>query len=588
MVARAALIFLLAVAGCAGDDDTAPPFDFGFGGSNLASIPPPGCPVLLVQSSPFPPATLTASTVATFPDPQWTVALAGGAAPTATVDATGRIATVLATSPGTYTFTLTFANGACTSFQSVDVTDPLGATAVYRLRALPPSGGKSAPTDTMEILTGGTPLANRSLDLVDGLVVSGILTGPLGATSGEVRFVGTQVPDADTRAGGNGIFSLSVSASNLYRPLLIPDSPTLAPHLGDESPGYDLTMAGFVVTAGAPITGSVSDGTNPIAGAGVVLRAGLLPSGLGQSAGDGSFSLRAEALATPYQLGVSSDGWPTLTLDNVTVPSAGLSIAIAYSVPRVAVSGTVVGSSGGAVAGARVTIESADAIAQAANVTIGGSTLVASGRVSTVVISDALAALPALQLPAGAYVVTVEPPAGSTDGLTTFQTTAPGTWSLTLKPPVALSGTVTDLAGQPVVGARVTATALSGLGAAPAATTDGQGVYTINVGAGTASSVRVEPLAAAKLSDATVFVAAGVSNADITLGPGLQIAGVVYASNNAPVPATLVEAMCWDCATPTILKTAVSDSSGNYKLYLPDPGQRVAADGGTIVDGGAN
>src|SRR5580692_11475304 len=100
-----------------------------------------------------------------------------------------------------------------------------------------PSGPLKMPLTTRpstrlsERLAGGTPLANRSLNLVDGLVVSGILSGPLGATSGEIRFVGTQVPDADTRAGSNGIFSLSVSASDLYRPLLIPDSPTLAPLL---------------------------------------------------------------------------------------------------------------------------------------------------------------------------------------------------------------------------------------------------------------------------------------------------------------------------------------------------------------------
>ena len=583
MVARAALILTLAVAGCAGDDDAGSQPDFGQGyGTDLGTVPPPGCAITLTQSSSYPPAVLMASTAATFPNPRWTVALAGSDAPTAQVDPTGRSAIINADSAGTYTVTLTFANGACSDFQSLDLLNPTGATQAYRLRALPPPGSMSAPTDTMEILTGGTPLANRTLKLDPGTLVGGTLTGPAGAIAGEIRFVGMQVPDADTRAGANGLFSFYVSAADVYRPLLIPDSPTLAPHLGDQGEGYQLSMSGFVVTAGAPISGSVSDGTNPIAGAGVVLRAGLLPSGLGTSASDGSFSLRAEALSTPYQLGVSSDGWPTLTLDNVTVPSAGLNLAIVYSVARVAVSGSVLTSGNSALAGARITIESSDAIAAAANVTIGGSTLVASGRVSRVVTSDSSGALPALQLPAGAYVVTVEPPTGASDGLTTFQTTAPGTWNLTLQPPVSLSGKVTDMAGHAVVGARVTATALSGLGAAPYATTDSGGVYTIPVGAGTASNVRVEPLAAAKLSDATVFVAAGAAKADITLSPGLQIVGLVTSSSSAIVPLALVEAMCWDCATPTILKTAVSDGSGNYKLYLPDPGQRV------VVDGGAN
>ncbi|HEX4459671.1 MAG TPA: hypothetical protein VIA18_16950, partial [Polyangia bacterium] len=321
MVARAALILMVAVAGCAGDDvaNQIGNEDMSFaGGSDMAEAP--GCLVSIAQpTTPYVPATLTASTDSTFADASWSVALAGSPAPATQVDATGRVVTVNATVAGTYTFTVRFANDDCVGVGSIDLLNPTGAMALYRFRGLPPSGSKNAPTDTMVVLTGGTPLANRPVRLDSGSAASGVLSDGMGPIPGEIRFVGMSVPDADTRAGASGTFSVAVGTTDYYQPLLIPDSPLLAPHLGSETEGYALSQGSFTVSAGAPITGSVSDGANPIAGAGVVLRAGLLPSGLGTSAADGTFSLRAEALTTAYQLSVSSDGWPTLTLDDIVV-----------------------------------------------------------------------------------------------------------------------------------------------------------------------------------------------------------------------------------------------------------------------------
>lgn len=561
----------------------------GGGGSDLALGPV--CNVYVTPQQPTAPATLMVHTDSTLPSPTWQVTLAqADSPPVYHVASDGRSLVVDAMQPGTYSFRVTFGGDVpCSGFGSTDVNAPSGIVEIYRLRALPPSGLGLAPTDTLEPIVGGTPAANRTLNVNGGTAVSGVLTGPAGPIAGEIRFIGTRVPDADTRAGGSGSFTVALS-SDLYRPLLIPDSPLLAPHLGDEDLGTNFLGGSFVVGAGVPVTGVVQAGSDPIAGAGVVLRAELLPSGLGTSAADGSFTLQAEPSppTPPYQLAVSSDGWPTLTLplDANTLPAAGLDFAIVYTVARVAVTGSVRGSGGAAVAGARVTIESADAIAGAATVTYGGMPHAASGRISRVVTSDATGALPALQLPAGSYVVTVEPPAGATDGLTTFTTTAPGTWSLALAPTITLGGMVKNSLGMGVDGARVTATALSGLGAAPATVTANGGHYSLQVGSGTASNVRVEPTAGVKLSDATVWVAAGATTADVTLGPGLQISGLVVGPNSAPLPSVLIEALCGSCASPMVLKTTVSDANGRYMIYVPDPGQ-LAVDGGVSADGGS-
>jgi hypothetical protein len=39
------------------------------------------------------------------------------------------------------------------------------------------------------------------------------------------------------------------------------------------------------------------------------------------------------------------------------------------------------------------------------------------------------------------------------------------------------------------------------------------------------------------------------------------------------MPAVLVEAYCADCVVP--VSSAVSDSGGGYRVYLPDPGNRM-------------
>lgn len=581
---RAALIALCALAcGCGaenthggggGQDMAAATADMGMACSTVVDV---------TATSDYAPARLTATAqVFGVSQPTWTVTLAGDSTvytPTP-LDPSNLRVQLDAMKAGTYTFSVYFASGACSGQGVKTLLNPTGATMKYRLRALPPETLGLPLKDTPLVLVGGVPLSSFDLTLSAGTAIAGTLTGPGGATAGEVRLIADSGPDAVTTTT-SGPFTLAVLGDGLYTPLLIPSSVALAPHLGAQAQGLDFAGAPFVVGAGATVGGTVSDvASSPLAGVHVVLRAGALPSGPGTSDATGNFTLHAEPGS--YTLSFGSDGWPEGTLAGVTVPAGGLTIGVQYTVTRAPVAATVVASDGTTpVAGARVTLTSRP-LGTVANVSIGGNVQAAAGRVMRVVASAADGTLPGLALPDGTYDVVVEPPAQSPDGLTALTVTVAGgaTWALRLQPPIALAGRVTGAGGQPVIGARVTAFELAGLGAAPSTLTDNDGHYALTVGAGAPVSLLVEPSALDKLSSRRVALAAGTTQADVALDPGLLVSGQVLSPAGAPLRAVRVEALCWSCSSPTPLADAVSDDAGGYRIYLPDPGNVVVVDGG--------
>jgi hypothetical protein len=56
----------------------------------------------------------------------------------------------------------------------------------------------------------------------------------------------------------------------------------------------------------------------------------------------------------------------------------------------------------------------------------------------------------------------------------------------------------------------------------------------------------------------------------------------VYAPNGGRLPAVVIEALCGSCGSVVPVARTISDGSGNYALYLPDPG--LIYDGG-VLDG---
>ncbi len=540
----------------------------------------------------YAPTDLFATTTAagTLEIPTWTVSLADGEefVPEVTDPQSGLSVKFNAPQAGSYTFRVTFPKASCEGQSSIDVYGRDALSVTYRLRISPPDTAGLPQQDQPFTLFGGTPIGAHDLSLVAGMPIQSTLRGPGGTpTAGEVRLIADSGPDALALAGASGAFALAVSSDAKYTPLLIPTATTLAPQLLAQSSGVDLPSVAFSVDSGETVSGSViAPGSVAIAGARLVLRNGQLPSGVGASATDGSFTLAAEP--GNYVAAVGAVGWPDLSLAGVTVPSAALSLDVQYLVARVAVSATVLASDGKtAVAGARVTLRS-PTLTAAATVNVGGTPRTADGQVNQVLVSAADGSLSGLLLPplaSGSYDVLIEPPPGSSDGMTRLSLPLPaaGSWTLTLQPKVTLSGTIQDLSGVEVGDVRVTAFESAGLGAAPWTLTTSDGRYSLRVDPGSAIQLLVEPPGAVRLAGARIPLAAGTTIANASLPSGLLVAGNVIAPGGGHLPSVVIDALCGSCGSTTPIATALSNSSGFYSLYLPDPG--IAPIDGGVLDG---
>jgi hypothetical protein len=587
-------------SGFPGADLAMPGSDFGvfydasFCTSNIvitANPAPPG-----VTSFAYAPTDLFATTKSPglLETPSWTVSLADGATflPEVVDTQSGLSVKFHAAVPGSYRFQVSFgAAQACPGANSFDVISESAKQLNYRLRVSPPDTAGVPQQDTVITVYGGTKKGDADIHLSPGTPLSGTLKGTGGSgTAGEIRFIADSGPDALATAGSSGAFALAMSPDSYYTPLLIPSSLSLAPALLGRATGATLAAGAFVVDAGQTVSGAVTDPSDSaIAGVRLVLRNGKLPSGVGLSASDGSYSLHAEPGSYVAQVG--ADGWPELSLSGVSVPQAALSLDVKYLVSRVAVTGKVLASDGTtAVGGARVTIRSPQ-LSGVATVNVGGTPETCDGHINQVVVAGADGTLPSLLLPplaSGSYQVLVEPPAGAADGMTllSLPLSSASNWNLVLAPKILLSGNVKDLLGQGVGDVRVTAFETAGLGAAPWTMTTSDGRYMMKVDPGSPITLLAEPPGAAQLVSARLSLPAGATQADVALAPGLLIGGTVYAPGGGTLPSVVVDALCSTCGSTTPIASALSDASGLYKLYLPDPGLNVP-DGG-FVDGGGD
>jgi hypothetical protein len=506
------------------------------------------------------------------------------------------------TEPGEYWFY--FDNGFdCSVSAPYSVNAADGIPATYTFRVSPPVGAGAPMKDFSETIHGGTQPGLRILALDPGIPISSVLTtASAQPVAGEVRFIATSGPDAiatASRAAPVGQFTLFVSAAAHYRPLLIPFDQTLAPMIfATDDSGMNLAnlvttskSSPFVVDAGATVSGSVTGTSGPLQ-ANVVLHAGPVPSSVGTTLADGSFTLHAQPMAGPFDVEVSALGWPTVTLPGVSVPAAGASLQIAYATPRFTVGGSVASSKGTPLVGAHVTIQSRAGhdLANVATIAVGGNAAVAvAGRVNQVVTTLAGGALPPMALPAGDYDLLIDPagatPASSGDGLTFAQATVNGaaTWSLKLAPKVMLMGTVVDSATppQPVAGAKIVAVESGGF--APAFTTSSSsdpaqlGRFSLLVDSGVGIDLMVDPPAASHgLANADVHLPRGTTSTTVVLDPGFAVPAKVTLNGSA-IRGALVQVLAPDGSAPA--PSRVTDSSGRVTVYVPDPGE-LDVDGG--------
>jgi hypothetical protein len=589
---RAAIILAalsaILLIGCSAEDGniygqvdlSAPMVDLRFCTStiDITSSPPPATAGVFVAPADLI-ATATPNTSA-LEKPIWSGVLPDGTdfTPEVIDMVSGLRARYHADQPGAYIFRVTFPGALCEGEKSVTLNAPNAASEQYRFRVSPPTALGIPQQDIAVTVVGHTPSSAVDLALTMGDYFQQTLRGPSGPIAGEVRLLASNgAPDALALAGMNGAFTEYISSTIGYTPLLIPQDSSLAPKLLGNQTGVTLLKGlSYTVDAGQSVAGTVRDATNAaLPGVKIVLRSGKLPSGVGLSAADGTYSLRAQQ--GDFVGTIGADGWPELSLPSVTV-SSGVTLDVKYLVTRSATTATVRDSKGNPVAGARVTARS-PLLQNAATVTVGGTPQSVSGRAKQVAVSASDGTV-SLQLISGNYDVLVEPPAGASDGVTSLSLAASTTWSLALQPKSVLSGQVTDRSGAPVAGVKVTAFETAGLGAAPFVITKSDGTFTILVDAGSPLEVLYEPPAATNLSSLRQVVAAGASQAKAALGPGLRIAGSVL-QGTSKLPSVLIEALCGSCGSDAPIASTLSDATGAYALYLPDPGVQIG-------DGGVN
>jgi hypothetical protein len=529
------------------------------------------------------PATLTAvATGGGAGVPVWTVTKPDGTTATPMpLDASGARVSIVADMPGTYDFQVTFSDSSsipCQGDNSVQVAAPQAEHASYRIRLTPPASSGLPQQDSVLNVYGMTPQSDADWFLVAGTALGGVLSGPSGNIGGEVQLFPQMGPELTVAVGASGSFSLPISIDATYQLVLIPSDPTLAPKLLGPVDGATLLGQSFTVDTGVVVTGLVRDPlAQPLAAASVALRADVLPSGLGTSASDGSYTLHAEPGS--YTLAAAVAGWPDVSLSGVSIGAGGAAINIAQALGQQTVSFTVVHADGTtAVVGAQLALRSRS-IAGAANVSINGVSQPAAGVMRAQGTSGS-GGVYATLMPPATYDVMLTPPAGASEGVTGLAVVVSGsTVTLALAPQRTLMGVVNDSTGTGVGAATISVLSADG-SLLRSTSSDASGVFSVALDAGVPVDLQIDPPGAALLSSVRVHLGAtdgtlgGVlpSTVTVTLPVGLPISGFVRGPSGAPLAGVTVDLLCLSCGDETVLAHAASNSVGMYRLAVPDPG----------------
>lgn len=502
----------------------------------------------------------------------WTVSRGGSDVPFTYAQTNRSAIEFTATDAGIYEVSAQLtpsSNGSCTDSANINVlADTTFENA--RLHIVPPPSAMG-------------PIVDRPIQIHDGsdfalgpvvLELSTLATGTVRNASGVgipaylvLSPQGMGGAMVETFASGTGAFS----ARLLLQPhdvLVIPSATNIAPQrLTNYTPGGTLPM----LTAPDTITGTVHQGATPIANARVQVTIDGVPTTIGVTAANGSYSVlghhQAGASVTVAVTPPATSGLPRLEVTGgITTTSA---IDVAYSaalVPR-NLGGVPVRRGGAALANRAVVLVGNVAGAG----TIAGLTATGYLRVPTT--TDAGGNLPSVLAPAVALsaVTTVGPgdlavgsipataPAAiDAPAMTAIVTTAGGGSA-------ALSGATLDLVPK---GALAAANA-------PALhfTADETGRVTGSIPTGGTYDVRwSDPLG--RVGPLVAYDRASIAAA-YTLPPAVYISGDVTITGNAnPVVGASVQILCDGCTgldRNRPIAEAATDAHGSFRIAVPDP-----------------
>jgi hypothetical protein len=457
--------------------------------------------------------------------------------------------------------------------RQVNVLQPGAVPRAFRLRITPPPSTLAPPQDRTVIIPGGADFAYGALLLEPIMQRFGTVRSGADAVPAYLRFTPTATEGAtvaETVSASDGSFSVSVGAQ-LHDVLVVPTGGQ-APYLLS---GWNPMTPLIEGPIGSVITGVVLDPDGvPLAGARVSMKRSELPSTVGVTAADGTFTLRVQS-GLPGELMVvppADSGLPRLlgAADGVSF-SAPLQIRYRNGLQRRDVGGVQLRRQGAAMAGAQAIFVGELADAGRIN---GTTPLRGVVRIAATAGSDGR--LLATRVPQAALFAVVLPAARELAVLP-FDATAAPPAALDAPAMRTVTGTALTSAGVAAPGAVVDLLPRGALALA-----DVPGLST-TAGSGGAFSLPAAPGGSylGELSDPrgrgagrSFDVAAPGSVGAISLALGRQLVGsVLPLLSSSPVKGAAIELFCFSCsraAQQRALSSAVTDVDGSFRLIVPE------------------
>jgi hypothetical protein len=583
---RHGLILALALAGCAGDfaggddgnvTDAGGTNDSAPAGCAIAYDPidPVASPVLPIR------AYLVLQGATGFPTFTWTVYFGSTMIPFDFAASDESQISFIAATPGSYQVHVNISGAPqCPSASvTINVAAPGANNDVFRLRAVP-SPTIAPPQETFIQVKGGADVT-RAIALDSGIAANGtvINSATNGGITAYLKFMPRSMPTAfteqfSTSSGSYGLRLLPLD----HDVLVIPGVPGLAPKL---VPWTAIpTTSTLTVGPGTAVTGTVRNPAgNGFGGAKVQLYAGGVPSTLGTTAADGSFSVRTDFPASATQVTVkvtppAASGLPRLEATSAFNLASALNISYAPGLIACDLANVPVRRAAANQPNAQVSI--VGSLAGVAG-TING--INATNTVRVTATSSGSGTLPSMLVPRGSLFAVTE--VSTMDhAVSAINTSTCSVAQIDAPVMTTINGTTKKDDGTVIGGVRVEAEptgVLALAGVSPVhLTSSSTGGFALPLAGGGRYNVRfTDPQQRAAPLVATDVASGGVPT-NAALAKALAISGTVSVVNNTnPVIGASVQVLCATCSglevARPIAETA-TDAVSKYRIAVPDPG----------------
>ncbi len=516
---------------------------------------------------------------------EWTVVHAGATIAHTVESAAGNEINFIAADPGIYNVSVTISGGftSCPFVsEAIPVSAPGANNNIYRLRAVPPPATGVPPQEQVVEVKGGADAINN-IQLDPGITAAGTvrngMAGP--GVPAYVKFMPGSAPLAFTEkfTSSSGAYSTKLVGIT-HSVLVIPQSTALAPKLLSWTP----TTTALVVGPGQLVTGTVRNpAATGLGGAKVQLMANGVPSTIGTTAGDGSFSLRADFPAgstiTVNVTPPAASGLPRLQASGAFTLTSTMQIDYSASLTTCNLAGTPVRRNSINQPDANVTV--VGTLTASAGLVTAGAAATALGTVRIAASADGSGLLPSVLVPRAATLSAVTqlgPTDFAVDGLDTSACPA-----LVIDAPAqeVATGIAKTPSNTVLNGLRVEATPVGVLALADAqtisTTTDSNGAFSLPLAANGRYEVRyIDPQARVARREDSNITAAGIPD-DVLMPLAVGIQGKVSISSSAqPLAGTSIMLLCTQCSSSVDAARPIAHTTTNglseYRLAVPDPG----------------